>query len=130
MNCSKPFPGQSEQMFKDKFCIWPKLMRTLVLISLIPPSAILFMAHKQLAPLAGLHDLLMITLSFNLLLLFWGGLLKLRSRKYWYRNYHIGKTMALAMIPVLASGYFMLSSPETPDMAQQHDAKAVYISLN
>lgn len=130
MHCSKPFPGQADQMFKDKFCKWPKLMRALVIISLIPPFAILFMVYRQLAPVAALDDALTLTAGFNLLLLFWGLLLKIRSRKYWYRNYHIGKTMLLAMLPVIASGYILLSQPDVPDMAKQQKTQAVHISLN
>lgn len=130
MHCTKPFPGQAEQMFKDKFCKWPKLMRAMVLISLIPPSVILVMVHNQFVPSAGIKDIMTITAAFNLLLLFWGLLLKIRSRKYWYRNYHIGKTMALAMLPLIAACYVMLANNDIADIASQQEAKTVYLSLN
>lgn len=130
MHCSKPFPGQADQMFKDKFCKWPKLMRALVIISLFPPAAALFMVTRQLAPIDALDDTLSLTIGFNVILLLWGILLKIRSRKYWYRNYHIGKTMALAVMPLIASGYILLQQPEVPSMAKQQKNQTVYISLN
>ncbi|UTV28887.1 hypothetical protein [Photobacterium atrarenae] len=130
MYSSQPFPGQSSQMFKDKFCKWPKLMRLLVLLNLLPTIVIVFVVHQQLAPFSMLDEVLAVTAGFNGLLLLWGVLLKIRSKKYWYRNYHIGKTMAVALLPVLASGYLFISQPTMPDMAQQQESKAVYISLN
>ena len=52
--------------------------------------------------------------GFNVVLILWGVLLKIRSRKYWYRNYHIGKTLMLALIPILASCYVSFSEmPES-----------------
>ncbi|MCW8327744.1 hypothetical protein MD588_02905 [Photobacterium sp. SDRW27] len=130
MNCSKPFPGQADQMFKDKFCKWPKLMRVLVLVSLIPPAALFFMVQNQLVPQAALHEVLTITTGFNLLLLLWGLILKVRSKKYWYRNYHIGKTMVIAMVPVLACGYVLVTNQDMPNMAKQQEAQIVQISVN
>ncbi|UXI02504.1 hypothetical protein [Photobacterium sp. TY1-4] len=130
MYSSQPFPGQSNQMFKDKFCKWPKLMRLLVLLNFLPTAIIVFVVHQQLAPFSMLDEILALTAGFNGLLLLWGVLLKIRAKKYWYRNYHIGKTMALALLPVLASGYLFVSQPAIPDMAQQQEAKSVYISLN
>ncbi|MEJ2763730.1 hypothetical protein VV869_07070 [Photobacterium sp. MCCC 1A19761] len=130
MYSSQPFPGQSNQMFKDKFCKWPKLMRLLVLLNLLPTTVIIFVVHQQLAPFSMLDEVLALTAGFNGLLLLWGILLKIRAKKYWYRNYHIGKTMALALLPVLASGYLFVSQPVIPDMAKQQEVKSVYISLN
>ncbi|WP_299015421.1 hypothetical protein [uncultured Photobacterium sp.] len=130
MYYSKPFPGQADQMFKDKFCKWPKLMRTLVFISLLPSTTLIFLVHQQDASLAALESTLAITAAFNLLLLCWGLFLKIRSKRYWYRNYHIGKTMLLAALPLLACGYMFLLNPEIPDMAKQQKAQAVQISIN
>ena len=105
-------------------------MRVLVLVSLIPPFAMLFMMYNQFAPHQAFYDVLTITTGFSLVLLFWGVILKIRSRKYWYRNYHIGKTMVLAMVPVLACGYMLITNQSIPNMAKQPETQIVQISVN
>ena len=130
MHYSKPFPGQNEQMFKDKFSKWPRLMRLLVLLSLLPPTILLFLVHSELAPIKALHDVLMAVTTLNVALLFWGLVLKIRARKYWYRSYHIGKTMLLAIVPIMACGYILLKEPPKSQMGQQPLSRTVQITIN
>lgn len=130
MFCSKPFPGQTDHIFKDKFCKWPKLLRSLIFISLLPPFVAMFFVYNQLAPLDLLYDILTIIAAFNLLMLFWGLILKIRAKKYWYRNYHIGKTMLFALIPVVACGYLLATEQSDPQVAQQVEIRSVEITTN
>ncbi|WP_232323294.1 hypothetical protein [Photobacterium sp. J15] len=130
MYYSKPFPGQAEQMFKDKFCIWPRLMRGLVFVSLLPSAIVTLLVLQQHASLEALESALIITAAFNLLLLCWGVFLKVRSKKYWYRNYHIGKTMVIASLPLVACFYLFVANPDTADIAKQQRSQVVQISVN
>ncbi|PSW21554.1 hypothetical protein C9I98_05080 [Photobacterium sanctipauli] len=118
-------------MFKDKFGKWPRLMKLLVLLSLLPPVTALVLVHQNLAPLHLMHDVLVGVSCFNALLLTWGLLLKIRSKKYWYRNYHIGKTMMLAVVPILACGYILVTDPHEHNIANQtKQDRAVQITIN
>ncbi|PSW03803.1 hypothetical protein C9I89_16570 [Photobacterium lipolyticum] len=117
-------------MFKDKFCKWPKLLRSLIFISLLPPFVTMLFVYNQLAPLHLLYDILTLIGAFNLLMLFWGLILKIRAKKYWYRNYHIGKTMLLALIPVVACGYLLATERPDPRVAQQVEIQSVEITTN
>ncbi|MGF1871311.1 hypothetical protein [Photobacterium indicum] len=117
-------------MFKDKFCKWPKLLRFLVFISLIPPLGMFYLVYSNLAPAYLLNETLTMVGSFNLILLTWGLLLKIRAKKYWYRSYHIGKTMLLALIPILACGYLLATDQNAPRVAQQVKSQYVEISIN
>lgn len=130
MNCSKPFPGQSDQMFKDKFGKWPRIMRLLVLFSLLPPLVAFILVQNNITTYESLHNLLVSIASLNALLLFWGLLLKIRARKYWYRNYHIGKTMLLAFIPLMACGYIVLTELSSEKVITQNKPQVVQISVN
>ncbi|WP_231569020.1 DUF3624 family protein [Photobacterium gaetbulicola] len=130
MNCSKPFPGQSDQMFKDKFGKWPRIMRLLVLFSLLPPLLAFILVQNSITSYQSLQPLLIPIASLNALLLFWGLLLKIRARKYWYRNYHIGKTMLLAFIPLMASGYIVLTELASDKVINQPKPQVVQISVN
>ncbi|MGF1877001.1 hypothetical protein [Photobacterium profundum] len=130
MSCANPFTGQESHMFKDKFCKWPKLLRFLVFISLIPPLGMFYLVYSNLAPAYLLNETLTIVGSFNLILLTWGLLLKIRAKKYWYRSYHIGKTMLLALIPILACGYLLATDQNAPRVAQQVKTQYVEISIN
>ncbi|PSW26151.1 hypothetical protein C9I94_04805 [Photobacterium swingsii] len=117
-------------MFKDKFCKWPKLLRAFVILSLLPPAFVMLLVSQQLAPLDVLIDIFTLVGGFNVILVIWGGLLKIRARKYWYRNYHIGKTLVLACLPILASAYIAFS--EIPDnrVVQQERSRAVEVAIN
>ncbi|MGF1702337.1 hypothetical protein L4D09_18750 [Photobacterium makurazakiensis] len=131
MNCTKPFPGQTDQMFKDKFGKWPRLMKLCVLLSLLPPVIVLILIHNNIASMPMMYDVLVYVSGFNALLLTWGLLLKIRSKKYWYRNYHIGKTMLLAVVPILACGYILFTSPQPNKIVTQaqHD-RPVQLIIN
>ncbi|MGF1692916.1 hypothetical protein [Photobacterium kagoshimensis] len=130
MLCSKPFPGQTDHIFKDKFNKWPTLLRALVIISLLPPAFAMLLVSQQLAPFNALIDIFTLVGGFNIILIIWGVLLKIRARKYWYRNYHIGKTLLLASLPILASAYIAFS--EIPDnrVVQQERSRAVEVAIN
>ncbi|WEM41094.1 hypothetical protein PTW35_10620 [Photobacterium sp. DA100] len=130
MNCSKPFPGQSDQMFKDKFGKWPRIMRTLVLFSLLPPLLAFILVQNNITTYQSLQPLLIPIAGLNALLLCWGLMLKIRARKYWYRNYHIGKTMLLAFIPLMASGYIVLTELSSDKVISQSKPQVVQISVN
>ncbi|MCQ1058471.1 hypothetical protein ACQKPX_02625 [Photobacterium sp. DNB23_23_1] len=130
MNCSKPFPGQSDQMFKDKFNKWPRIMRLLVLFSLLPPIVAFILVQNNITTYQSIHPLLVSIASLNAILLLWGLLLKVRARKYWYRNYHIGKTMLLAFVPLLACSYVVLTEPSTDKVITQSKPQIVQISVN
>lgn len=130
MNCSKPFPGQSDQMFKDKFGKWPRIMRLLVLFSLLPPFVAFILVENGITTYQSLHSLLVSIASLNAILLFWGLLLKIRARKYWYRNYHIGKTMLLAFIPLTACGYIVVTELSSSKVITQTTPQVVQISVN
>ncbi|MGR5062243.1 hypothetical protein [Photobacterium sp. DNB22_13_2] len=130
MNCSKPFPGQSDQMFKDKFGKWPRIMRLLVLFSLLPPLLAFILVQNNITTYQSLHPLLVSIASLNAILLFWGLLLKIRARKYWYRNYHIGKTMLLAFVPLIACSYVVLTELSTDKVITQSKPQVVQISVN
>ncbi|MDX1301646.1 hypothetical protein [Photobacterium sp.] len=90
----------------------------------------MFFVYNQLAPLDLLYDILTIIAAFNLLMLFWGLILKIRAKKYWYRNYHIGKTMLFALIPVVACGYLLATEQSDPQVAQQVEIRSVEITTN
>ncbi|TDR75871.1 DUF3624 family protein [Photobacterium lutimaris] len=130
MNCSKPFPGQSEQMFKDKFGKWPRIMRSLVLFSLLPPLVAFILVQNNLTTYQSLQSLLTSVASLNAILLVWGLLLKIRARKYWYRNYHIGKTMLVAILPLMACGYIVVTELSSSKIITQSKPQVVQISVN
>ncbi|MGF1687037.1 hypothetical protein L4C36_10115 [Photobacterium japonica] len=130
MHYSKPFPGQSEHMFKDKFSKWPRIMRALVLLSLLPPALLILLVHQQLAPVSALHDVLLAVTVLNVTLLVWGLALKIRARKYWYRSYHIGKTMVLAAIPIMACGYIFLTELPKSELLAQPTSRTVQLTIN
>ncbi|MDO6542338.1 hypothetical protein [Photobacterium sanguinicancri] len=130
MLCSKPFPGQTDHIFKDKFNKWPKLFRAFVLLSLLPPALVMLLVSQQLAPLNALIDTVTLTCGFNIMLIAWGVLLKVRARKYWYRNYHIGKTLVLACLPFIASAYIALSDIPDNRVVQQERSQAVEVAIN
>ncbi|OAN18762.1 hypothetical protein A3K86_01860 [Photobacterium jeanii] len=117
-------------MFKDKFCKWPKLLRVFVILSLLPPAFVFILVQQQLAPSLALNDVLLMVGGFNVVLILWGVLLKIRSRKYWYRNYHIGKTLMLALIPILASCYVSFSEMPESQVVKQEQVRSVEIAIN
>ncbi|PSU13597.1 hypothetical protein C9J03_06295 [Photobacterium gaetbulicola] len=117
-------------MFKDKFGKWPRIMRLLVLFSLLPPLLAFILVQNSITSYQSLQPLLIPIASLNALLLFWGLLLKIRARKYWYRNYHIGKTMLLAFIPLMASGYIVLTELASDKVINQPKPQVVQISVN
>ncbi|MBC7005974.1 hypothetical protein BIZ37_25780 [Photobacterium sp. BZF1] len=117
-------------MFKDKFGKWPRIMRLLVLFSLLPPLVAFILVQNNITTYQSLHNLLVSIASLNAFLLFWGLLLKIRARKYWYRNYHIGKTMLLAFVPLMACGYIVLTELTSDKVITQSKPQAVQISVN
>lgn len=116
-------------MFKDTFGKWPRLMRLLVLFSLLPPIAVVFLIHYHIAPVHALLDIFICVASLNGALLVWGLILKIRAKKYWYRNYHIGKTMMLAILPILACGYVLVTEKPDNKIVIQH-TQSVQLSIN
>ncbi|QUJ69072.1 hypothetical protein KDD30_06335 [Photobacterium sp. GJ3] len=116
-------------MFRDKFHKWPKLMRYLVLVSLLP-AAFLLIVSQMTADNQSLQAPCLIAASFNVALFCWGMVLKLKARKYWYRQYHIGKTMLVALLPVLISTYLILNSVSPEAVASQPLSRSVQISIN
>lgn len=132
MNYSQPFPGQNEQMFKDKFGKWPRLMRAVVLISLLPPVIVYFLVNQQVTSPVAMHDVLLSIAVLNVTLFVWGLLLKIRARKYWYRNYHIGKTMLLSVAPIIACGYILITDAPSSrnQVANQPQSIPVRISID
>ncbi|MDO6705458.1 hypothetical protein [Photobacterium sp. 1_MG-2023] len=129
MRSSIPFPGQNDNIFRDKFHKWPKLMRYLVLVSLLP-AAFLLIVSQMTADDQSLQAPCLIAASFNVALFCWGMVLKLKARKYWYRQYHIGKTMLVALLPVLVSTYLILNSVSPEAVASQPLSRSVQISIN
>ncbi|WP_249199221.1 hypothetical protein [Photobacterium sp. GJ3] len=129
MRSSTPFPGQNDNIFRDKFHKWPKLMRYLVLVSLLP-AAFLLIVSQMTADNQSLQAPCLIAASFNVALFCWGMVLKLKARKYWYRQYHIGKTMLVALLPVLISTYLILNSVSPEAVASQPLSRSVQISIN
>ncbi|WP_053062383.1 hypothetical protein [Photobacterium aquae] len=130
MSYSKPFPGQNERVFKDTFGKWPRLMRWLVLISLFPPMLTLFLVQQDYTSITALRDTVTWTLLSNSSLLLWGILLRIRARKYWYRNYHIGKTMLLAFVPIAVCGYLLIAEAVPKHMVTNNQPRTVQISIN
>lgn len=65
-------------MFKDKFGKWPRIMRLLVLFSLLPPLVAFILVQNNITTYQSLHNLLVSIASLNAFLLFWGLLLKIR----------------------------------------------------
>ncbi|UIP29228.1 MULTISPECIES: hypothetical protein [Photobacterium] len=130
MRSSSPFPGQNDKIFRDKFCKWPKLMRYLVFISLLPPAFLVTLLHADAVSFDEILIPGMMASALNILLFFWGIILKVKARKHWYRNYHIGKTMFIALLPVIASSYMFLEQHE-PNTAANHLApRSVQLSVN
>ncbi|NAW64970.1 hypothetical protein [Photobacterium halotolerans] len=130
MRSSSPFPGQTDNIFRDKFCKWPKLMRYLVFISLLPPAFLVAIVH---ADTVSFNEVLIPSIAasaLNILLFFWGIVLKVKARKYWYRNYHIGKTMLVALLPVIASSYMLLEQHEPKTAANHLAPRSVQLSVN
>ena len=117
-------------MFKDKFGKWPRIMRLLVLFSLLPPLVAFILVQNNITTFESLQSLLTSIASLNALLLFWGLLLKIRARKYWYRNYHIGKTMLLAFVPLMACGYLLVTELNQDKVITQSKPQVVQISVN
>ncbi|KDM91573.1 hypothetical protein [Photobacterium galatheae] len=134
MRSSTPFPGQTDTMFKDKFHKWPKLMRYLVFISLLPSAILLVLAQTPSGRESDLLSPSLIVASINLILIGWGLILKIRARKYWYRNYHIGKTILIALLPLITSTYLVLNthatSSATSTLPGQPVSRSVQLSIN
>ncbi|WP_120510714.1 hypothetical protein [Photobacterium salinisoli] len=130
MRSSSPFPGQTDNIFRDKFCKWPKLMRYLVFISLLPPAFFVALVHADAVNVDEVLIPSIIASALNILLFFWGIILKVKARKHWYRNYHIGKTMLIALLPVIASSYILLEQHETKTAANHFAPRSVQLSVN
>ncbi|UTM58660.1 hypothetical protein L4174_007455 [Photobacterium sp. CCB-ST2H9] len=130
MRSSTPFPGQTDTIFKDKFHKWPKLMRYLVFISLLPSAVLLIFAHTPTGTESNLLPSCLVASVINILLISWGLILKIKARKYWYRNYHIGKTILLALLQLIASTYLVLDTNTRSSLTNQPVARTVQLSIN
>lgn len=105
-------------------------MRSLVLFSLLPPLVAFILVQNNLTTYQSLQSLLTSVASLNAILLVWGLLLKIRARKYWYRNYHIGKTMLVAILPLMACGYIVVTELSSSKIITQSKPQVVQISVN
>ncbi|MGF1723731.1 hypothetical protein [Photobacterium nomapromontoriensis] len=104
-------------------------MRLLVLFSLLPPIVVVVLINYHIAPVHALLDIFICVATLNGTLFIWGLILKIRAKKYWYRNYHIGKTMMLAIIPILACGYVLITEKPVNKIVTQQ-TQSVQLSIN
>ncbi|HIF9258544.1 hypothetical protein [Photobacterium damselae] len=130
MSCSNPFPGQTTNIFKDKFCKWPRLLQISIVLSFLPIFAVLIAVKQNIASLQSLSDTIVVMGFFNIFLLAWGLILFFKARKHWYRNYHIGKSLLVAVLPIFLSGYILINDLPDNRTVQQETSKVVEFSIN
>ncbi|CAH0533047.1 hypothetical protein VST7929_00898 [Vibrio stylophorae] len=116
MRRASPFPDQSHRVFVDHFGRWPRLLMRMVLLSYFALCLVFILEWLNLSETFNLNILCpflttTVCALLNALLLIWAIILHLKARQIWYRNYHTGITITLALLPILLFLILFIQQP-------------------
>lgn len=101
MNYNNASTDELHRIFQDHFKKWPRRFKWSVFICFFFPVFFYFSVINGDVSSSFYSPLFMFFLSINSVILFWGIKLYFFSKRYWHRNYHIYRTCAFSLIPLL-----------------------------